>query len=185
MCEGVKYLHGVGICHRDLKLENILIDDRNNVKIIDFGFSVCTAEKLRMFCGTPSYMAPEIIQKKEYQGQKTDIWALGIILFVMLTGNFPFKGQTEKELFGKIKRGMFHMPETLPFEAKCIITRMLTVDPGKRPTAKEVNRIYQWFLFSYIDLLGEMGSECRQLEKYSPVKRVVSVGQYLKPCCDA
>lgn len=90
----MKYLHGLNICHRDLKLENILIDERNNVKLIDFGFSVCSSpdQKLKIFCGTPSYMAPEIVQKKDYSGFATDIWSLGILLYVMLTGNYPFKG---------------------------------------------------------------------------------------------
>jgi MAP/microtubule affinity-regulating kinase len=108
-----------------LKLENILIDDRNNVKIIDYGFSVYQPDdgKLKIFCGTPSYMAPEIIQKKEYSGFATDVWALGIILFVMLAGMFPFNGASEKELYGKICRGgLFHMPETVPFEARRLIT---------------------------------------------------------------
>lgn len=107
-----------------MKLENILIDDRNNVKIIDFGFSVQQIDdvKLKIFCGTPSYMAPEIVQKKEYNGYATDIWSLGIILFVMLAGMFPFNGATEKELYGKICRGgLFHMPETIPFEARRLI----------------------------------------------------------------
>ena len=84
----MKYLHEQCICHRDLKLENILIDERNNVKLIDFGFSVSTPldSKLKIFCGTPSYMAPEIVQKKEYNGFSTDVWSLGVILFLMLTG---------------------------------------------------------------------------------------------------
>jgi len=75
-------------------MENILIDDRNNVKLIDFGFSVVSPpdQKLKIFCGTPSYMAPEIVQKKEYQGQASDVWSLGILLFTLLSGQYPFKG---------------------------------------------------------------------------------------------
>ena len=87
-------------------------------------------------------MAPEIVQKKDYSGFATDIWSLGIILFVMLAGCYPFKGQNERDLFSKISRGMFHMPESIPFEAKRLITKMLSVDPSKRPTAKEVTTLF-------------------------------------------
>ena len=97
-------------------------------------------------------MAPEIVQKKDYSGYATDIWSLGIILFVMLTGNYPFKGQTERDLFGKISRGLFHMPETIPFEAKRLITKMLSVDPHKRPSAKEV--IFKDNLYSCVKIDG-------------------------------
>ena len=81
-------MHSMKICHRDLKLENILISDRQKVKIIDLGFSIRQSDdtKLRIFCGTSTYMAPEITQKKEYSGFESDIWALGVILYIMLTG---------------------------------------------------------------------------------------------------
>ena len=82
-------------------MENILIDERNQVKVIDFGFSCNTPydSKLKIFCGTPSYMAPEIVMKKEYNGFQTDVWSLGVILYLMLSGNYPFKGVTERELY--------------------------------------------------------------------------------------
>lgn len=77
-----------------MKLENILIDDHGNVKLIDFGFSICIPHDklLNIFCGTPSYMAPEIVSKKNYKGAATDCWALGILLFTLLCGHFPFRG---------------------------------------------------------------------------------------------
>lgn len=88
-------------------------------------------------------MAPEIIQKKEYSGFNSDIWSLGIILFVMLAGIFPFNGGTEKDLYGKICRGgLFHMPETIPFEARHLISSLLHFDPIKRPTIKQVRSGY-------------------------------------------
>ena len=89
----VEYMHSRGIAHRDLKLDNILIDEINNAKIIDFGFSVCCKYDLRlkMFCGTPSYMCPEIIHRKDYLGPPADMWSLGIILYTMISGNLPFK----------------------------------------------------------------------------------------------
>lgn len=100
------------ICHRDLKLENILVSDRKRIKIIDFGFGIRTPANvpLKIYCGTSSYMAPEIVRKSEYSGFKADIWALGIVLFVMLTGRFPFVGKTEKELFARIQMGQFLLP---------------------------------------------------------------------------
>jgi MAP/microtubule affinity-regulating kinase len=102
----VGYLHEHNIAHRDLKLDNVLLDmSTNAIKLIDFGFStrVVKDQPQKMFCGTPNYMAPEITQKKEYSGMKTDVWALGVLLFVLCTGHFPFKSYTnDAELFRKI-----------------------------------------------------------------------------------
>lgn len=105
----MKYIHGKGICHRDLKFENILIDERNHIKIIDFGFGIKSDKHkwLSMYCGTPSYMAPELVAWKEYSGYEVDIWALGVILYCLLAGYFPFRGDTEKILFRKISAGLF------------------------------------------------------------------------------
>jgi serine/threonine protein kinase len=95
LVEGLDYIHKNSIVHRDLKLENILLDsENNNVKIIDFGFSAETQKNkpMNVFCGTPSYMAPELVTRKYYFGHLVDIWALGISLYVLLCGYFPFKG---------------------------------------------------------------------------------------------
>ena len=100
------YLHSRNVTHRDIKLENIVINNnqRGVLKLIDFGFCCCTAPntKLKIFCGTPSYMAPEITKKKEYSGPQTDIWATGILLFALLNGQFPFRGVTDRDLYAKI-----------------------------------------------------------------------------------
>lgn len=73
------------------------------IKIIDFGFSViCSPQKLKVFCGTPSYMAPELVKKHDYEGKPVDMWALGVLLYVMLTGTFPFRGISETDLYYKI-----------------------------------------------------------------------------------
>lgn len=76
-------------------MENLLIDDSNNIKIIDFGFSNATDRLLSSFCGTAPYMAPDIVTHKLYDGKATDIWAVGVILYIMLYGNFPFKSSNE------------------------------------------------------------------------------------------
>lgn len=92
--EAIDYLHKKSIAHRDIKLENILLDESSKIKIIDFGFSVQTQKDklLNVFCGTPSYMSPELATKKDYQGWHADVWALGVLLYVFLCGKFPFKG---------------------------------------------------------------------------------------------
>ncbi len=83
-------------------------------------------------------MAPEIIGKKPYYGGPTDIWALGVILYSLLIGSFPFQGNSESELFSKIKQGIFKIPDTISFNIRKLIGKMLALDPVKRPTANEL-----------------------------------------------
>ena len=90
--KGVIYLHSKHICHRDIKLENILVMKNDIIKIIDFGFAVkCNKDSYqKLFCGTPSYMAPEILNKKKYSPYYSDIWSLGVLFYAMIYGKFPF-----------------------------------------------------------------------------------------------
>jgi len=108
------YLHERHVAHRDIKLENIIIDHREHMKLIDFGFCCSSPPdtKLRVFCGTPSYMSPEIVLRKDYAGPLADIWASGVLLYAMLCGRFPFKGSDTKDLYKKIAKGAFTFPET-------------------------------------------------------------------------
>ena len=88
-------MHGMGFAHRDLKMTNILIDESLIVKIIDFGFS-CSANRMHsMYCGTPSYMPPEIVQKGNYQAKPVDIWTLGCVLYKLATNEYTFGGRFE------------------------------------------------------------------------------------------
>eukprot|EP01017_Pseudomicrothorax_dubius_P042152 TRINITY_DN683_c0_g2_i1.p1 TRINITY_DN683_c0_g2~~TRINITY_DN683_c0_g2_i1.p1 ORF type:complete len:445 (+),score=96.60 TRINITY_DN683_c0_g2_i1:63-1397(+) len=138
--EGLSYCHDQDVIHRDLKLENVVLDEANNVKLIDFGFSICIppTKLLNIFCGTPSYMAPEIISKTPYKGKPTDVWAAGILLFTLLCGSFPFKGSNDQELFKRIQRGKFEMPQHLGPQVSSLLTRLLQVCPRDRIEAKDL-----------------------------------------------
>lgn len=138
--QGIQYCHSKNVSHRDIKLENVLVTSGDEVRIIDFGFSTCYSPetKLYSFCGTPSYMAPEIISKKEYYGPGVDVWALGVLLHTMVTGRYPFKGDNEHELFAKISRGHFDTPPGVSHSCKELIRRILQVDPRKRPTCSDI-----------------------------------------------
>jgi MAP/microtubule affinity-regulating kinase len=98
------YLHGKCVAHRDIKLENVMLDTQGNVKLIDFGFStqIPNTQKVKLFCGTPSYMAPEIVSKVEFCGPNTDVYASGVLLFAFFCGCFPYRGDNNKELYKKI-----------------------------------------------------------------------------------
>lgn len=96
------HCHAQNIVHWDLKLENVLISSQGDIRLIDFGFSLklsSLTNVLSNFCGTPSYMAPEIVKKMPYQPHYADMWALGVLTFVLLTGRFPFWGNSESELY--------------------------------------------------------------------------------------
>eukprot|EP00359_Climacostomum_virens_P006196 CAMPEP_0204915052 /NCGR_PEP_ID=MMETSP1397-20131031/13043_1 /ASSEMBLY_ACC=CAM_ASM_000891 /TAXON_ID=49980 /ORGANISM="Climacostomum Climacostomum virens, Strain Stock W-24" /LENGTH=407 /DNA_ID=CAMNT_0052086909 /DNA_START=202 /DNA_END=1422 /DNA_ORIENTATION=- len=136
----VDYCHSVNVTHRDLKLDNILLDEKRNAKLIDFGFATCfpNDRKIKLFCGTPSYMAPEIVTRKEYAGPPADVWALGVLLYVMLCGFYPFKGKDDKDLFQRIIIGQFEIPHVIPAAPRGLIYRMLNLDPDRRPSVKEI-----------------------------------------------
>ena len=136
----VEYCHSLNVTHRDLKLENILLDESNNVKLIDFGFSTCMLpdRKTSTFCGTPSYMAPEIVGRREYTGPPADIWALGVLLYAIICGCFPFKGANDTELYRKIQRGAYVVPDFVQEGPKRLIRKMLQIDPSKRPNPSDL-----------------------------------------------
>lgn len=137
----VSYMHERNFVHRDIKLENILMDDKLNTKIIDFGFSIYIPpdKKLSIFCGTPQYMSPEIVAKKEYFGSPADVWATGILLFVMLVGSFPFRAADEKKLYQKILKSEFLVPAHVSSAAENLLRRLLHQSPTDRITAEEVS----------------------------------------------
>ncbi|CAO3631962.1 unnamed protein product [Cunninghamella blakesleeana] len=133
---GLAWCHNNAICHRDLKLENILLDKTKQViKIVDFGMATIqpSANLLRTSCGSPHYASPEIIKGNPYYGPATDIWSCGIILYILLCGYHPFDDKRTSHLLFKIKNGRYRpILDDVSNLAKDLITNMLTVDPNKR-----------------------------------------------------
>ena len=138
--DAMNYLHKNHMAHRDIKLENILMTREYEIKIIDFGFGMFNPEnKLQnFFCGTPNYMPPEIAFKKPYEGEKADLWSLGVLVYKMFCADFPFKGKNEKDLYKAIRKGKFVMASYTPEYIKKIIVNMIEIDPNKRLTCENV-----------------------------------------------
>ncbi|MCJ1386014.1 hypothetical protein MMC17_009139 [Xylographa soralifera] len=137
----VSYVHNLSCVHRDLKLENILLDKNENVKLCDFGFTreyEAKISHLQTFCGTVCYSAPEMLKGEKYAGEKVDIWSLGIILYALLTGELPFDDDDEMVTKHKILSIEPKYPATLPADAKALITQLLSKRPLHRPTMADV-----------------------------------------------
>jgi len=151
---GVDYCHRHMVVHRDLKPENLLLDDASHVKIADFGLSnmMKDGELLKTSCGSPNYAAPEVVSGELYAGQEVDIWSCGVILYALLTGTLPFDDDNVQVLFKKIRSGVFPIPEYLNPSVVDLLQKMLTVDPVRRATIKEI-REHEWFKVNLPDYL--------------------------------
>ena len=143
---GVEYLHKQGIIHRDLKPENLLLDYNNNIKISDFGLSTFFAKNnyLQTACGTPSYAPPEMLEGLQYNGEASDIWSCGIILYAMLCGTLPFTESKEEIIVRKIKTHDYSIPQYLSKEAQDILYHILKINPEERFTIEGIKR-HPWF----------------------------------------
>ena len=139
----LKHMHAQGIIHRDLKLGNIMLSADNEVKVGDFGLAAKVdhiGEKRRTLCGTPNYIAPEILQNGHIHSFEVDVWTVGIIMYAMLCGKPPFQTSDVKTTYGRIKRCSYSFPPhvALSREAKGMIARILQVNPDARPSVQEL-----------------------------------------------
>ncbi|KAL9124586.1 MAG: hypothetical protein Q9217_006098 [Psora testacea] len=137
----VVYVHNMSCVHRDLKLENILLDKHENVKLCDFGFTREYEGKLsylQTFCGTVCYSAPEMLKGEKYAGEKVDVWSLGIILYALLTGELPFDDDDDMVAKHKILSSEPNYPKSLPPDAEALLTKLLSKRPLVRPSLADI-----------------------------------------------
>lgn len=157
--DAMVYCHRRGVFHRDLKPENLLLDGNGNIKITDFGMSwmkdnfnpaIKAKQLLRTQCGTPKYMAPEIIVRpaEGYDGEKLDAWECGMVLYALLAGYLPFSGEDDNTVFRSILNGKLKYPSHFSPGARDLLSRLLEKDPRKRSTLAEI-REHFWFLVNY------------------------------------
>jgi 5'-AMP-activated protein kinase, catalytic alpha subunit len=169
LIDAVDFCHSRGIYHRDLKLENLLLDEEDNLKVTDFGLSALIRSDhqdglLHTACGTPTYVAPEILSKKGYDGAKTDIWSCGVILFVLVAGYLPFHDSNLMEMYKKIEKGEFKCPNWFSSRLKKLIRKILDPNPLTRLTVVEI-RGMSWY---------RKGFERDQVPKEQKIKETVS-----------
>ena len=143
----VHYCHSKQTVHRDIKAENLLLDDHMNVKLIDFGLSnvFYPPQKLRTFCGSPMYAAPELVQHHEYVGPEVDCWSLGVLLYFLVCGSLPFGGESYAELYQQIMRANYTLPSHLSAGCRDLIRHMLVPDPASRFTIEDIVR-HPWVM---------------------------------------
>ena len=145
--KGISYCHKKNIFHRDIKLENILVLKDDTIKIIDFGFGIkCNKDTYqKLFCGTPSYMPPEIVKKEKYIACYSDIWSLGVLFYAMLFGIFPFKGKDDDELFEKIIEAKLSFPEynQIGDKIKELFNKIFVINPIRRISLDDMINILQ------------------------------------------
>jgi len=143
LVKALQYLHNLKIIHRDLKLANIFITENMQVKLGDFGLATVLefdGERKRSLCGTPNYIAPEILEGKTGHSFEVDIWTVGIILYILLVGKPPFETNNAKETYKRIRMKSYTFPqgEKISEPAKELIQSILVVEPHKRPTLQEI-----------------------------------------------
>lgn len=154
---GVEYCHRMKILHRDLKLDNILME-KGDVKIADFGLSnsIKFRQRMNTNCGTPAYTPPEQLANEKFIGESADMWSMGVILFAMVCGFLPFEAPNLPKLFKKISRLQYKAPNYITKDCRDVISSLLVLNPADRKTIMDL-RGFKWCLMDFNeDLLAEI-----------------------------
>ena len=151
----IKYLHSLNIIHRDIKPENLLLDNNFRIKLCDYGWATHynNNEHINTFCGTPEYVAPEII-KKEFYDEKIDIWSIGVLLFEMICNYSPFSDKNNNERFKNIIKGKINWPKNINFKAKKLIEKILKINPNERLSLNDI--LNDDFVIEYKEIKPEL-----------------------------
>lgn len=183
LTSGVDYCHSEGICHRDLKLENTLLDGRPapRLKICDFGYSKSAVfdSQPKSTVGTPAYIAPEVLSRKQYDGEIADVWSCGVTLYVMLVGAYPFEDPADPRNFRKtIQRIMsvkYSFPSNLQLSKECLdlISKIFVSSTGQRVTIASIKK-HPWFLKNLPEELKD-GGRALKLQMEEPMQSVDEV----------
>ncbi|WMV12417.1 hypothetical protein MTR67_005802 [Solanum verrucosum] len=188
LISGVHYCHNMQICHRDLKLENTLLDGSAapRLKICDFGYSKSSLlhSRPKSTVGTPAYIAPEVLSRREYDGKLADVWSCGVTLYVMLVGAYPFEDQEDPKNFRKtIQRIMavqYKIPDYVHISQDCrhLLSRIFVANSARRITIKEI-KSHPWFLKNLPRELTE-AAQAAYYRKENPTFSLQSVEEIMK-----
>ncbi|KAF8661852.1 hypothetical protein HU200_056811 [Digitaria exilis] len=185
LIDGVSYCHEKGVYHRDLKPENVLVDRKGNIKISDFGLSALPQHLgsdglLHTTCGSPNYIAPEVLQNRGYDGSLSDIWSCGVILYVMLVGYLPFDDRNLVVLYQKIFKGDCQIPRWLSPAAQDLIKKILEPNPMKRINITGIKE-HEWFQKDYVPVIPYDDDEDTLPGSVLPIKEQIDEPAQAKP----
>ncbi|KAE8056788.1 hypothetical protein FH972_013527 [Carpinus fangiana] len=168
LIDAVDYCHNKGVYHRDLKPENLLLDQKGNLKVSDFGLSALRkpGDTLTTACGSPSYVAPELLMNKGYDGAPADVWSCGVILFEVLAGYLPFDDSNLMNLYKKISRAEYTYPPWFTEGQKKLLSRIFDPNPQTRMTIPDIIED-KWFQKDYVPACGY---ECNEKIHMDDVK---------------
>lgn len=190
LIDGVEFCHRKGVCHRDLKPENLLLDQDGRVKISDFGLSSLTSRDLESgndphlttTCGTPNYVAPEVLRHTAYDGRAADVWSCGIILYVLVAGWLPFDEPTLPELYSKISRADYAIPSNASTGMANLLSKILVPDPKRRASIGAI-KADPWFRLHYTPVKPHVDAIQRESveDGINHIEEVSAVGEDDQP----